>query len=230
MAPALLSAPEPHLSPAPYLLVSPPPPPTAFLPSLLPTPEAALPQLPVHISPPHPTTHTHAHTHTRVCTHTCAHITCTRAHMHAHSAHAHSHTCTQGTHVHMHAHNVCTHTQTGLQCEPQLVAQAKTPRPLGILGSIISSDRSGGRLGRWNLVGLGGLSMAGVSHATTVIVLAPAATGAAIWPRSLLPDPALHRNPTVTGPRRLPWGGPTLGLLCGGSLVEHQALAVGGSV
>ena len=71
----------------------------------------------------------------------------------------------------MHAHNVCTHTQTGLQCEPQLVAQAKTPRPLGILGSIISSDRSGGRLGRWNLVGLGGLSMAGVSHATTVIVL-----------------------------------------------------------
>ena len=78
---------------------------------------------------------------------------------------------TQGTHVHMHAHNVCTHTQTGLQCEPQLMAQAKTPRPLGILGSIISSDRSGGRLGRWNLVGLGGLSMAGVSHATTVIVL-----------------------------------------------------------
>lgn len=163
MAPALLSAPEPQLSPVPSLCVSPPPPPTAFLPSLLPTPEAALPQLPVHISPPHPTTDTHAHTHTHVCTHTRVHTSHAHMLICMHTVHMHTHTCTQGTRMH-------THAQTGLQCEPQLVAQAKSP-PLGILGSTISSDRSGGRLGRWNPGGLGELSMAGVSHATAVTVL-----------------------------------------------------------
>lgn len=124
MAPVLLSAPEPQLSPAPSLGVSPPPPPTALLPSLLPTPEAALPQLPVHISPtpPHPTTHTRAHTHTRVHTHVCT-LTCTHAHIHAHNA------C-----VRVRTH---THTQTGLQREPQRLAQAKTP-PTGHLGAPLS--------------------------------------------------------------------------------------------
>ena len=99
-APVLLSAPELQLSPAPSLGGSPPPPPTALLPSLLPTPEAALPQLPVHISPtpPHPTTYTHAHTHTGVRAHTRVRtLTCMHAHRHAHNACAHAH-----THTHTH--------------------------------------------------------------------------------------------------------------------------------
>lgn len=81
----------------PSLGVSPPLLPLLFSLPSFPTPEAALPQLPVHISPtpppPHHThtcTHSHACVHTHVCTHSHAHMliythtmyACARTHTH----------------------------------------------------------------------------------------------------------------------------------------------------
>lgn len=92
--------------------------PPALLPSSFPHPGAALPQLHCAHLPIHPPT-----THT--CTHTaCAH---TRVHTHMHTC---SYTRTQYI---VRAH---THTDTGLQREPQRLAQAKTP--LGISGAPMS--------------------------------------------------------------------------------------------